>query len=75
MRQSTLTKLALLVFALIFVAFLIRGFGQFVVGPRRATLLGGPLAVLAAGLLTVVLALWFLGKLGVLEIEPAEADR
>lgn len=69
MRQSTLTKLALLVFALIFVSFIIRGFGQLVVGPQRATMLGGPVALLAAALLVVVAALWLLGRLGLIEIE------
>jgi hypothetical protein len=74
MRQSTLVKLALLVFALVFVSFLIRGFGQFVVGPRRATMLGGPVAVLAAALLVVVAALWLLGRLGLIEIETDEPE-
>lgn len=69
MRQSTLTKLALLVFALVFVSFLIRGFGQFLVGPRTATLLGGPVALLAGALLVVVVSLWLLGRLGVVRIE------
>lgn len=69
MRRSTLTKLALSVFALVFVSFLIRGFGQFVVGPRRATMLGGPVALLAGALLVVVVGLWVLGRLGIVTIE------
>ena len=73
MRQSTLTKLALLVFALVFVSFLIRGFGQFVLGPRTATMLAGPVAVLAAVVLTIVVGLWLLGRAGVVRIvEPEE---
>lgn len=74
MRQSTLTKLALLVFGLIFVSFLVRGFGQLLLGPRRATLLAGPLALLAAGVLAVVVGLWLLGRLGVIRIEVPEAE-
>lgn len=69
MQQSTLTKLGLLVFGLIFVSFLIRGFGQFIVGPRRATLVAGPVALLAAGVLVVVAVLWGLGRVGVIRIE------
>lgn len=73
MQRSTLTKLALLVFALIFVSFLIRGFGQFLVGPRRATLVAGPVAMLAAVVLVLVAVLWVLGRLGIVEIETHEA--
>lgn len=76
MQQSTLTKLALLVFGLVFVSFIVRGFGQFVVGPRMATMVAGPLAVLAGLVLLLVLVLWLLGWLGILAIEPpASADR
>lgn len=74
MHQSTLTKLGLLVFGLVFVSFLIRGFGQLVVGPRVATAAAGPVAALAGGLLVVVVALWALGWLGVVEVEAADAD-
>jgi hypothetical protein len=72
MQQSTLTKLALLVFGLVFVSFVVRGFGQFVVGPRRAMLVAGPLAVLAAGLLGLVVALWLLGRAGIVRIDSVE---
>lgn len=72
MQQSTLTKLALLVFALVFVSFVIRGFGQFVVGPRRAMVVAGPLAALAAVVLVFVVLLWVLGRVGLIEIEPPE---
>ncbi len=74
MRQSTLTKLGLLVFGLVFVAFVVRGFGQFVVGPRRATLLAGPVALLAALVLLVVLGVWVLGRVGVVRIEDGTSD-
>ena len=74
MRQSTLTKLALSVFALVFVSFLVRGFGQFVVGPRTATLLAGPLALLAAAVLALVVVLWTLGRAGVVRIEVDDAS-
>lgn len=74
MHRSTLTKLGLLVFGLIFVSFLVRGFGQFVLGPRRATMLAGPLALLAAVLLVVVVVIWVLGRLGVVSIESPDGD-
>lgn len=64
-----LTKLGLLVFALVFVSFLVRGFGQLLVGPARATALAGPLALLAALVLLVLVALWVLGRVGVVTIE------
>jgi hypothetical protein len=53
----------------VFLSFLVRGFGQFVIGARTATLLAGPVAVVAAGLLLVVISLWGLGRLGVVPIE------
>lgn len=74
MQQATLTKLALLVFGLVFLSFVVRGFGQFVVGPRRATMVAGPLALLAAGVLVVVLALWVLGQAGLVSIETADGE-
>lgn len=74
MHQSTLTKLALLVFGLVFVSFLVRGFGQFVVGPRTATLAAGPVAALAGVVLVAVVALWTLGRLGLIEVEAADAE-
>lgn len=74
MRRATLTKLALAVFGLVFLSFLLRGFGQFVLGTRGATMLGGPVALLAGGLLLVVVALWLLGRLGVIEIEAADRE-
>ena len=70
-RRSTLVRLGLLVFGLVFVAFVLRGFGQFVVGQRRATLLAGPVALLAALVLLVVLGLWLLARAGVVEVIEA----
>lgn len=68
MRQSTLTKLALLIFGLVFVSFVVRGFGQFVVGQRTATLVAGPLAALAGVVLVVVVGLWLLGRVGLVHV-------
>lgn len=76
LQQTTLTKLGLLVFGLVFASFLIRGFGQFVVGPRRATMVAGPVALLAAAVLVTVVGLWLLGRVGLLSVEsPGSADR
>lgn len=74
MRRTTLTALALAVFGLVFLAFVVRGFGQFLLGPRRATLAAGPVAILAAGLLVVVLALWSGARLGLISIDE-DGDR
>lgn len=74
MRRSTLTKLSLLVFGLVLVSFIVRGFGQLLVGPRRATMVAGPIALLAAAVLLVVVALWGLGRVGVVSIEVASDD-
>ena len=70
-RRSTLVRLGLIVFGLVFVAFVLRGFGQFVVGQRRATLVAGPVALLAALVLVVVAALWLLARLGVVVVVDA----
>lgn len=74
MRQSTLIKLGLLVFALIFVSFLVRGFGQLIVGPRRAMLIAGPVAVLAAAVLALLVVLWALARVGILQIERVDVE-
>jgi len=68
-KQSTLTLLGLAVFGLVLLSFLIRAFGQFLLGVRTATLVAGPVAVAAAALLVVVLGVWSLSKLGILTIE------
>lgn len=76
LQRSTLTKLGLLVFALVFVSFLVRGFGQLLVGPRVATMLAGPLSILAAVVLVGLVGLWLLGRAGIVTIEsPESADR
>lgn len=72
MQQATLTKLALLVFGLVFVSFVVRGFGQFVVGQRTATLVAGPLAALAGVVLVAVVVLWLLGRVGLVSIESTD---
>ena len=70
-RRSTLVRLGLLVFGLTFVAFLLRGFGQFVVGARAATLVAGPVALLAGAVLVAVVGLWLLARLGVVDVEES----
>lgn len=75
MRRATLTTMALTVFGLVFVAFVIRGFGQFLLGPRRATLVAGPVALLAAGLLLVVLGTWVGARVGLIAVEDDVDDR
>lgn len=69
MKQSTLTVLGLAVFGLVILSFVIRAFGQFLLGVRTATLVAGPVAVAAAALLVVVLGVWGLSKLGIVTIE------
>lgn len=59
-----MTTLAMLVFGLVFISFVIRGFGQFLVGPRTAMLVAGPVSVLAAGVLLFVVVFWVLSKVG-----------
>lgn len=74
MNYSTLIRLGLLMFGLIFLAFLIRGFGQFVVGSRRAMLIAGPVAVIAGILCLVILGSALLAKLGLVALEHADAE-
>lgn len=73
MKQATLTKLALLVFVLIFLSFLIRGIGQFIVGQRTAMLVAGPIALIAAALICLVVAIWVFAWLGIASIQ-ADTD-
>lgn len=75
MRRSSLTAMALGVFGLVLLAFVLRGFGQFLLGPRRAMLVAGPVALLAVGLLLVVLAVWSGARLGLIAVENGEDDR
>lgn len=72
MKRSTLGSLALAVFGLVLVAFLVRGLGQFVLGQQGVLQIAGPISLVAAGLLVVVLVLWGLGRLGVVTIEDSE---
>lgn len=74
MQRATLTKLALSVFGLVLLSFLVRGFGQFVVGQRMATALAGPIALLAGLVLVLVTGLRLLGHAGLIPIDPRDAD-
>jgi Kef-type K+ transport system membrane component KefB len=69
MKRSTLVGLGLLVFLLVFVSFLVRGFGQFLVGMERALSLAAPIALVAASLLVFVVAYWLLAQAGLLALE------
>jgi hypothetical protein len=69
MKRSTLVGLGLLVFLLVFVSFLVRGFGQFLVGMERALSLAAPIALGAAALLVFVVAYWLLAQAGLLTLE------
>lgn len=69
MNWATLRTLALLVFGLIFLSFLVRGFGQFLVGMETALAVAAPIALAAAALLVFVVAYWLLARAGVLTLE------
>jgi len=69
MRRSSVLLLGLAVFGLIFLAFLIRAFGQFVVGTRTATLVAGPVAMLAGAVLLGVIGIALLAKAGLVTLE------
>jgi hypothetical protein len=66
--EGTMIRLALGVFGLTFLSFVLRGFGQFVVGVRTATTFAGPVAVLAGLLLMIVLSLSVCARLGFVSI-------
>lgn len=70
--RGTLTGLGLLVFVLAVASFVVRAAGRFVVGPRTATLIAGPVAVASVALLVVVLGLWGLARLGVISLEDED---
>lgn len=72
MRRSTITSLALAGIGLIFASFLIRGFGQLLLGPRTALGLAGPVALLAAGVVLFVSMVWALAWLGLISLEGNE---
>lgn len=69
MRRATLELLSVLVFVLVLVSFLIRGFGQFVLGPAGILVVAGPVSLAAALLLMFVLGYWLLAQIGVTTIE------
>lgn len=66
--EGTMVRLAFGVFGLTFLSFVVRGFGQFVVGVRTATTFAGPVAVLAGLLLVVVLSLSVCAHLGLVSV-------
>lgn len=72
MKRTTLTGLGLSVFVIVFLAFLIRAFGQFLLGPRMATVIAGPIALLAGIILLGVISLAALAKLGLIPIDESE---
>ncbi len=74
MMQATLAKLALSVFILIFVSFMIRGVGQFIVGHRTAMLVAGPVAIIAAALMCLVITVWGLAWLGLISIDTDDSE-
>jgi uncharacterized membrane protein (Fun14 family) len=69
MHQSTVAKLGLSVFGLVFLSFMTRVVGQFLVGFRTATLIAGPIAVLALAIMVFLIAFYLLSKVGVTTIE------
>lgn len=69
MKRMTVTALGLLVFLLVFVSFLVRAIGQFLIGPRRATLYAGPIALLAGVVLLVVIGVVLGVKAGIVTLE------
>lgn len=69
MKRSTLSELGLLVFVFLFVSFMLRGFGQFVLGQHLSWQLGVAAALVAAGLVAVVVSYWVLAKLGITALE------
>lgn len=73
MRRSSVLLLGLAVFGLTFLAFLIRAFGQFIVGPRTATLVAGPVAMLAGIALIGVISIMLLAKAGLVRLEDDTA--
>jgi hypothetical protein len=69
MQRSTLSELGLLVFVFLFVSFVFRGFGQFVLGQHLSWQLGVAAALVAAGLVAVVVGFWVLAQVGVTALE------
>lgn len=69
MQRSTLSELGLLVFVFLFVSFMFRGFGQFVLGEHLSWQLGVVAALVAAALVPVVVGFWVLAQVGVTALE------
>lgn len=69
MHRDTLNWLTLAGFGLILLSFLVRGFGQLVVGPQDVIRYAGPIAVVALVVLVVTAVLWSLDRVGVLSLE------
>jgi len=72
LQQSTVAKLGLSVFGLVFLSFMTRVVTQFIFDFRTATLIAGPIAVLALCLLIGLIAFYGLSKVGVTRIEVPE---
>lgn len=72
MTRRRLNALVVLGFGLVLAAFLVRAFGQLVVGPDRALALAGPIALLAAAVFGFVLAVWTLAATGVTDLRNAD---
>jgi hypothetical protein len=51
MQQATFVKLSVLALALVLASFVIRGFSQFLVSPRTASLLSAPTMLLGGSLI------------------------
>lgn len=69
MRRARFTLLGLLVFGLLFVSFVVRGLGQFIVGPAPALWLAGVIAAGAGLLVLGLVAFWVLARLGMTTLE------
>lgn len=69
MHRDGLNWLTLVGFGLILLSFLVRGLGQFLVGPERIISYAGPIAVLALAVLVLTLTLWVLDRVGLWSLE------
>ncbi|MFB6312076.1 MAG: hypothetical protein ABEH64_12955 [Salinirussus sp.] len=71
MRRSRFSLLGLLVFGLLFVAFVVRGFGQILIGQALSLRLAGIIAGAAGVLVVALVAFWILARLGVTSLEQS----
>lgn len=69
MDRHTLDVLTLVGFGLILVSFLVRGFGQFVVGQADVIQYAGPISALAAAVILLAVAVWTVDRLGLISLE------